>query len=455
MSSKPGSFRAQISKSSKLLTLRFASNIGLRLISTVVLSRLLAPDVYGVFAVVLVYMYVLEMLSDLGLRSLVLTREGEVSSEFLQTCWTISILRGAVILLLSVILGGVFATMQMMDSFAVDSPYAAPELPFAIAALGVGTLIFGFETPYRFMTERGMAFGRVTIVDLCRNLVTLIAMIALAYYLRSVWALVLGQIVRSSFHVILGYIAFPGPRLALCWDRPSVKILIDRGKWVIGRSTLTAISQSFDRIFLGFVMNSTSFGYYYIARQLIDLVPQFLHALNEAMILQVFRKLHESSLADFRRNYYRYRLVFDGVAGIVAGCFVVLSPLVVDVIFDDRYAGVAPIMQILSLAILVIGVGILQNAFIAKQRFDVPTKLTVVSAICIVCGLAYATLVLESVTVALFVVALHRLPESFLVVVLGRREGWVVVWREGIVLVIFGAGLLLGWGILSLWNLFF
>ena len=92
MSSKPGAFRAQISKSSKLLTLRFASNIGLRLISTVVLSRLLAPDVYGIFAVVLVYMYVLEMLSDLGLRTLILTREGEVSKEFLRTCWTISIL---------------------------------------------------------------------------------------------------------------------------------------------------------------------------------------------------------------------------------------------------------------------------------------------------------------------------------------------------------------------------
>ena len=57
---------------------RFASRIYLRLVSTVVLTRLLAPEIYGTFAIVLTYLFILDMLSDLGFRSLVLTREGDL-----------------------------------------------------------------------------------------------------------------------------------------------------------------------------------------------------------------------------------------------------------------------------------------------------------------------------------------------------------------------------------------
>ncbi|WP_165611864.1 oligosaccharide flippase family protein [Cognatiyoonia koreensis] len=425
------------------------------MVSTIVLTRLLAPEIYGVFAVVLVYLYFLEMISDLGLRSLVLTREGEVTDVFLKTCWTISILRGGVILLFSMVLSLVFLIAQNANLFAQDSPYSASVLPPAIVCIGFAALIQGFETPMRFMSEREMAFGRLTAVDLARNVVTLAVTIALAFYLRSVWALVIGQIFRSVIHVILNNVVFPGPKLAFCLDRESIRVLISRGKWVLGQSTLTVLSQSFDRIFLGFVMTSTTFGFYYTARQLVDLVPQFLQALNNAVILQVFRKLHESTPEDFRRNYYRYRLVLDGAAGLVAGGLIIAAPLFVDIIFDDRYAGVAPIMQILSLSILIFGLNILQNAFNAQHRFDVVTKLSIISVLSLVGGLAFATFVLDSVTAALFVVALHRLPEAIVVTYMGHRRGWVVLWREGIIIAVFALGALLGWGVVQLAELVF
>ena len=455
MSSEAGSFRGQVKRSSSLLALRFASNAGLRLVSTVVLSRLLAPEVYGVFAIVLVYMYVLEMLSDFGLRPLILTREGEVSEEFLKTCWTFSILRGLLILVVSVLLGAAFAVAQSMNVFSIDSAYSAQELPYAIAALGVGMLIFGFGSPHRFMSERAMAFGRVTAVDVARNLITLVITIGLALYLRSVWALVLGQLVRSSVHVALSFLVFSGPRLGLCLHRQSAKIMIDRGKWVLGESALTVVSQSFDRIFLGFVMNSTTFGFYYIARQLAELVPQFLQALNGAMILQVFKKLHQSTPEQFRRNYYRYRLVLDTVAGLVVGGMVILAPLFVEIVFDDRYAGVAPIMQVLALGLLLFGALVLRSAFTAQQRFDVSTKLSVLSAISLIVGLSFATFAVSSVELVVCVVALHRLPEAILIVIAGRREGWVVLWRETLVFGVFGFGMLLSYGVLLLWRGFF
>ena len=125
-------FRAKIFKSTQLSTLRFLSDVGLRLVSTVVLTRLLAPEIYGIFAVVLLYMYLLELFSDVGLRSLILTKENEVGDGFLRSCWSISILRGLLIALFSVGVAGAISLLQGQGAFAAESPYTAPVLPLAI-----------------------------------------------------------------------------------------------------------------------------------------------------------------------------------------------------------------------------------------------------------------------------------------------------------------------------------
>ena len=42
--------------------------------------------------------------------------------------------------------------------------------------------------------------------------------------------------------------------------------------------------------------------------------------------------------------------------------------------------------------------------------------------------------------------------EALIFAVLGFRRGWVVPWREGLVIVFALAGAALGWGMLALWD---
>lgn len=453
MANESTGLRAKILSSAKLSTLKFASEIGLRLVSTVVLTRLLAPEVYGVFAIVLVYLYLLEMFSDFGIRSLILTKEDEVDDDFLRTCWTVSIIRGLLIAIVSALIALVIGLLQTQGVFGSENPYAASSLPWAIVALGGAAFIMGFETPMRFMSERAMAFGLVTAVDVARNVVALVVTIALAFYLRSIWALVLGNVARSLFHVAASFAVFHGPKMRLSFRRDYLGLLIDRGKWIMGHSAQTALSQSADRLVLGFVMSSSSFGFYFIARQLVDIVPQFLNTLNGQMALQVFTQLHKTGAAEFRRNYYRYRLFIDVMAGVSTGGLIVVAPLLVDVIFDDRYAEVANIIQIIALAILVSGPLVLRDAFSAQRQFKAMTFLGAVSIATLWIGLAVAIAVFDSVFGALLVIALHRLPETIVLLYMGYKRDWVVLWRESLVLIFCVIGALLGWGVILLWDL--
>lgn len=432
-------------------SLQFMSQIGLRLVSTVVLTRLLTPEIYGVFAIVLLYRYLLEMFSDLGIRSVILTKEGETDATFLRTCWTVSMLRGGIILAVSCLIALVIAALQGIGLFAADNAYAAPVLPYAIAALGGVSLISSLQTTNRYVYERDMLFGRLTIGMLLSNTLGLIATIALAWWLRSVWALVIGAYIQWGTLTVYSYAAFRGPAMRICFDRPSLKIIVARGKWIIGHSTLTALSQAADRLVLGFVMTSSLFGFYYIARQIIDLISGFLTTVHAQMGLQVFTRIMGKGPEDFRTKYYRYRLFFDALAGASAGGLIVLAPLLVDLVFDDRYGQVAPFVQLLIFVLLPIGSLLLREAYSAERKFREMTFLSLISTLTLWAGLL-TTVWLGSVTASLLVIALHRLPETVILWWLSARRGWIIPWREGLVLVFFGLGAGLGWVALTLWE---
>lgn len=445
------SLRRRIMSSAGYSSLQFMSQIGLRLVSTVVLTRLLTPEIYGVFAIVLLYRYLLEMFSDLGIRSVILTKEGETDATFLRTCWTVSMLRGGIILAVSCLIALVIAALQGIGLFAADNAYAAPVLPYAIAALGGVSLISSLQTTNRYVYERAMLFGRLTIGTLLSNILGLVATIALAWWLRSVWALVIGAYIQWGTLTVYSYAAFRGPAMRICFDRPSLKIIVARGKWIIGHSTLTALSQAADRLVLGFVMTSSLFGFYYIARQIIDLISGFLTTVHAQMGLQVFTRIMGKGPEDFRTKYYRYRLFFDALAGASAGGLIVLAPLLVDLVFDDRYGQVAPFVQLLIFVLLPIGSLLLREAYSAERKFREMTFLSLISTLTLWAGLL-TTVWLGSVTASLLVIALHRLPETVILWWLSARRGWIIPWREGLVLVFFGLGAGLGWVALTLWE---
>lgn len=453
MSTQSTGLRAKVMASTKLSTLQFASQIGLRLVSTIILTRLLAPEIYGVFAIVLVYLYIFEMFSDLGIRSLILTKEGHVENSFLRTCWTVSILRGLLIAAIAGLVALGISALQGMGTFAADNPYSASDLPWALAALGATVIITSLQSPAIFMYERNMAFGRVTVLTIGMNVFALIVTIILAYALRSVWALVLGNVARAILMTSLSFVLFKGPRMGLRLHPGYLKLVIDRGKWIVGHSILTALSQSGDRLVLGFMMTSSTFGFYYIARQLVDVVLKFLMSIDMRIGLQVFTHLQKHHSTDqFRRNYYRYRLFFDAIAGLSTGVLIVISPLVIELLFDDRYQGVAPIAQILIWGVLLVGPLLLRSAFSAERRFREMTLLSVVSTVTLWVGLGAALFFFDSIYIALVVIALHRMPEAMICTLIGGDRDWVIIWREFLGFGFCAIGIALSWGALALWQ---
>ena len=77
--------------------------------------------------------------------------------------------------------------------------------------------------------------------------------------------------------------------------------------------------------------------------------------------------------------------------------------------------------------------------------------LSVVRAASILIGLSIAVFGFGSVMAGLVVIALHRLPETAILLAKGHKEGWVSWWSEVRLVPLVAAGAAFGWGLAEMW----
>ena len=126
--------------------LRFGSNL--------VMTRLLVPDAFALMAIATVVMIGLTMFSDLGLKPIIIQSTRGNDAKFLNTAWTVQIIRGAFLWLIAIGISFVPLLASSANLVAENSVYADPRLPYVIVALSFSLFIGGLNSTKIFEASR-------------------------------------------------------------------------------------------------------------------------------------------------------------------------------------------------------------------------------------------------------------------------------------------------------------
>lgn len=434
--------------------LEYAVNILCRLISTLILTRLLTPEIYGLFAIIMTFQVIVVMLTDFGIRSLIIVSDDAHDRDFLRTCWSVQAARGVGIYGIILIIALTLWMLQQADMTPDGSVYASAELAPALAIAGFQLVLQGLESVNQHVYAREMKFGRICLLNIVKSAFSPVVTILIALIWPSVWALVIAGLLTGTLAMLMTFFLFKGPAMGICWQKEHARELYDRGKWIISHSGLTVVTTTADRILLSIFLPASTLGIYTLAVQMIDIPRLLLDKIQHTLFLQVFQSLGTSGDAtEMRRKYYGYRIPFDILACMAAGGFMTASPALIDLMYDPRYAQAGEIMQILAIGLPFVGMGIIREAFSAQKRFRLMTLVSLVQAGSIWIGLIVALPVMGSMLGAFLVIALYRLPEFLVLLGLARRENWILPLKEIRFLPIVAVGAALGLGVDYLWSL--
>jgi O-antigen/teichoic acid export membrane protein len=230
----------------------------LRFGSNVVLTRFLMPEAFGLMSLVWVFIFGLEMLSDVGVGPAIIRSERGDDPLLLDTAWTVQIIRGFIL----------FALSALVAPLAVHIYKDTRLLPLIVVA-GAGIAIRGFTPTRVHSLNRKVMLGRLTAVELSSQVTTIAVMILGAWWFRSVWALLLGTIAGDIARVVLCYRVLPGHAHRLHIDRPSAGEIVHVGRWIVVSTALTYTASYLDRMVIGRLLSISALGVYSIANQFV------------------------------------------------------------------------------------------------------------------------------------------------------------------------------------------
>jgi len=414
-----------------------------RLVSNLIVTRLLVPEAFGLMAAAQVIVFGVTLMSDVGLsQNIIQSKRGE-QAIFIHTAWSIQALQGVLICLFLVCLSLSLLYFQSVGVLDAGTVYSDARLPVIIASLSFVALLDGFKSPYLYVLNRRVELGAVVSIDLCAQLVGILVMILVAWSSQSIWALVIGSIVSSMMKLSLSHIILRFPRLRFGWDKDSLVEIIGFGKWIIASSFFGFLVQKGDLLILGVFVTAETLGYYSISIMLALAVQGVVAKLMSSVYFPVFGNLVRDDPDALMPNYYKIRLKLDFLCGIAAGLLFVVGSEVVSVLYDDRYSDSGWMLEILSLSILGVGYLLSSMLFLAQGKSGVFTLIAAVQAVCLyaIVPAAYWAYGLE---VAIWAIALNFIGRIVVSLYLMQKYFAVNYVREFIIVPFFGLGYLVG-----------
>jgi O-antigen/teichoic acid export membrane protein len=320
--------------------IRFATNL--------IMTRFLVPEAYGLMALAQVFIFGLHFFTDIGFgQNLVQNKRSDAA--FVNTVWTMRALHGCVIWLMAILLALAVIQLNRWGAFPISSVYTDPMLPILVIAIGFCSVITGFESTKLALGVRNLSIKMNVSIRIFSQICGLIAMVVFAYYHRSVWALVLGQVVASVIQTICSHTLIDGESNQFHWDKSAIKEVFHFGKWIFFCSILAFVFSASDKLLLAGLVDAKTLGFYAIATLLAfalkDLVTNLMLSVGFPTLSETFRERPES----LKTVFYKLRIPIDIVSMLLVGFIFAAGTTIVEILYDDRYVSAGWMLQIFAL----------------------------------------------------------------------------------------------------------
>lgn len=331
------SLNARFMRSSVFTLGGYVATQVLRLASNLLLTRLLFPEAFGLMALVSVIIQGLAMFSDVGVGPAIMQSRRGDDPQFLDTAWTIQVIRGALLWLFSCLI-----------AFPVAQVYEEPLIAWILPCVGLSLLIAGFNPTRIDTANRHLLVGRLTLLELVTQVFGIIVAVGMAWYLHSVWALVISGVTSSLLMLMLYSVFLPGKRNRFHWEPEAAAELVSFGKWIFLSTICGFLYMQGDKLLIGKYLPLDQFGIYNIGFFLASFPILMGGVMTRKVLIPVYRERPPADSAENFRKLQKMRFLLTGAVLSLTGCVSAAGVLLIDLLYDPRYAMAGAVVVVIA-----------------------------------------------------------------------------------------------------------
>lgn len=312
----------------------------LRLGANLILTRLLIPEMFGLMALVNVFILGLTLFSDIGIGPSIIQHQRGDDPDFLNTAWTIQIIRGFGLWFLCLLI-----------AWPIAQFYSEPQLLWLIPIVGLSTVINGFNSTALFTLKRKISLGKLTVFELGIQLISLSVMLIWAWFNRTIWALIVGNFVSEIFRMVISHRLITKTYNRLAWEQKAIADIFSFGRWIFASTSMTFLAAQADRLILGKLLSFQLLGIYNVAVIFADLPKMVMNRIGNQVIFPVISKQASLPRASLRKKIRQKRRLILMAATPFLAILVSFGDVLICGLYDERYHDAAWMLPILALGI--------------------------------------------------------------------------------------------------------
>lgn len=328
-------WRNPLARRAAWLTIPFGVQQVIRLGTSIVLARLLAPEMFGVMVLINTLRTGTELLSDLGIGQSVVRSPHANDRAFLDTAFTVQLLRGVLLMALA------FAAALPLARI-----YNNPELASMIAVAALTFLATGLQSPDLFLMQREIRVAHRGLYDLVTTVGQTAVTVGLAWWWGSVWALVWGLVIGAFFATAMTFVFAPIRMPRLTWHPEYWSEIFHFGKWVFLSTAIYFAAISADKIYFSAVLPLTIVGVYGVARTFSDMLTALAQRFGSYLVFPKVVQLRQHRGAISAAFQSKRRLALAAIAAALA-IAIAVSDRAILVLYDSRYHVAAFMLPVL------------------------------------------------------------------------------------------------------------
>lgn len=338
---------------------------GVTLIVSIVLARLLNPEIYGTVALVTVFTTIMQIFVDSGMGNALIQKKDADDLDF-SSVFYFNIMMCSVLYLI------MFFAAPFIAAF-----YKIPELTAVVRVLSLILIISGVKNVQQAYVSRHLMFKRFFFATLGGTIGAAVIGILMAYWGFGVWALVAQMLFNATIDTLILWITVKW-RPKKMFSTQRLKSLFSYGWKLLVSSLLDTVYNNVRQLIIGKIYTKSDLAYYNNGKKYPEYLVSNINTAIDSVLLPTMsnEQEHPERVKSMTRRAIKTATFI--IMPLMVG-FSVCSKQLVSLILTDKWLPAVPFMQIfcISFAFYPIHTANL-NAIKAMGRSDLFLKLEII-----------------------------------------------------------------------------
>lgn len=350
---------------------RFMERCGAQVVAltvSIILGRVLDPDIYGTVALVTVFTTILQVFVDSGLANALIQKKDADDVDFSSVFY------------FNIVVCLCLYGLIFLCAPAIANLYERPELVPIVRVLSVIVIISGVKNVQMAYISRTLQFKRFFVATLFSTVTAAVVGIVMAYSGYGVWALVAHDLVSQGLStLILWFTVKWRPRAVFSWSR--MKALYSFGWKLLASSLIDHLYNEARQLIIGKMYSAADLAFFNRGKQFPQAISTNVNATIDSVMFPVLsseqsdpEKLKRMTRRSIKTSAYIMSPLMIGFAAI-AESFVLL-------LLTEKWLPAVDFMRVFCLTFLVQPIhSANMNAIKAMGRSDLFLKIDIIKRV--------------------------------------------------------------------------